>query len=195
MDGVGKRGMIANPPSAEYWRQRNREIARVMDDEANALAAQLNAAHTSVDSRIKAVLDVARSQLGVQGGTKYRSATNSKPRDPFCVSFVVWCLKQVYTEEPLPIYSPTFCSASLRCWGRRRGLIRTEPQQGDILLRLRHRGGLCSHVGLVEHVLDEERLLVIDANGTLGVGERNVVRRRRWSIVYYDSLFLRWRGE
>ena len=135
-----------------------------LDLNLDRLAEQMNQ-EAFQGSRIAAVLEVARLEIGTLEGERYRPATNSKHTDPFCVSFVIWCLKQVYHDTSLPVYAPTCCSGALRRWARRKGLIRETPMRGDIFLELEYPGGPCNHVGFVEHVISDVYIIAIDANG------------------------------
>jgi hypothetical protein len=160
------------------------------------LADHLDATSEPAAPEIEAVLAVAKSEIGVEGGRRYCRATGSRPKDPWCVSFTAWCLGQVYDD--LPVYVPTFCSAALRRWARRRGLIRTEPQRGDICLHVYNTDakccyGKCWHVSFVERVLDDNTLILIEGNGFVPKGERNAVKRQVFFRSYWGRvLFLRW---
>jgi hypothetical protein len=113
------------------------------------------------------VLNIARAELGVREvgrnrGARveeYLRAANMAPGNPWCAAFVAWCFGQaegrfgLRSAVPRTAYCPTLAS-----WARRKGLLRSHPEQGDLFLRWGKSGNVerFVHTGFVDEVMSGE---------------------------------------
>lgn len=129
------------------------------------------------------VVDIARSQLGVQETT---GRNDGVPADryafgeevPWCAAFVAWCFREAGT--PLPgnrwhLRSVAYLESGLRA----RGAKVADPRPGDIVVfRSRMQSDVApwgNHVGIVE-VAADRRIRTIEGNTA------NAVRRRAYAV-------------
>ena len=100
------------------------------------------------------LVQVAKSQLGNQGGQPYWSWYGFESRQPWCACFVSWCADQCgYLEAGLvPKFSA--CEEGIR-WFTEKGRYYTRdymPKTGDIIFFDWKSDGTYDHVGIVEDV-------------------------------------------
>jgi peptidoglycan hydrolase-like protein with peptidoglycan-binding domain len=144
----------------------------------------------------KAMLDVARSQVGVreQGGAnrgppveKYLAAVGLPPGHAWCVAFLIWCAKEACQRLGAVCPLPPVASVHV-LWNRTPETMRippSAPQEED--LRLVKPGALY----LIDHGQDMGHAgLVLSAtsNGLLGIeGNTNIAGSREGDGVYEKS--------
>ncbi len=100
------------------------------------------------------LVQVAKSQLGNQGGQPYWSWYGFESRQPWCACFVSWCADQCgYLEAGLvPKFSA--CEEGIR-WFTERGQYHPRdhvPEPGDLVFFDWGSDGSYDHVGIVEYV-------------------------------------------
>ncbi len=154
------------------------------------------------DPFAKAVLDVARSQIGVreEGGAncgpqveKYLSAVNRPPGDSWCVAFALWCIlegaKRSNHKSPLPItagvyYLWTHVPDAMRIPGAaplEEDLRRVKP---GMIFCIDHGSGK-GHAGLVVNAT-VEGLATIEGNTSIAGsrdGDGVYARTRRFAEI------------
>jgi uncharacterized protein (TIGR02594 family) len=87
---------------------------------------------------------------------KYLRPAGLTPPQPWCAAFVSWCLRaaarSIGVEAPLPY---TASARLLWSLGRRRGLLASTPQAGDIVVWSRGKStGPYGHAGIVSMVTE-----------------------------------------
>lgn len=156
---------------------------------------ELRVIRMNPQERIDAVLAAAAREIGTpeSKAQKYRDVIGAEPGTPWCVPFVVYCIKNGLGYLPFPC--STWCSSKFRYYARKKKLIYAEPQPGDVFMHTYKegsRGGCCWHVGLVEEIISPQTFWGIEGNATRPVGEPNVVRRKRITTDYFKTIFFRW---
>lgn len=134
----------------------------------------------------KAVLDRARSQIGVKekpkGSNRVKYTKEYGLVGPWCVMFLWWCFRhEGYGADVFPTTASTGAKwAGLMQWAKKEGRWKTgRPKVGDIVVFS------YSHVGIVEKVHGRRNVTTIEGN-TDTSGSRTggmVMRKRRTSSI------------
>jgi hypothetical protein len=148
---------------------------------------------------VQAVLDVARSQLGVRETSRnsgpqvdgYLRAVDNPPGAPWCASFVYWCIREGmkrFPAVPIPYVKSAYCPTVLT-WAQDLGLVHTDPAPGDTFLLLY--GGRARHTGFVAEVLQTNvRSLEGNTDPAGGSDGDGVYQRARPISAAYQ--YVRW---
>ena len=120
------------------------------------------------------LVQVAKSQLGNQGGQPYWSWYGFESRQPWCACFVSWCADQCgYLEAGLvPKFSA--CEEGIR-WFTERGQYHPRdhvPEPGDLVFFDWGSDGSYDHVGIVEYV-EAGMVHTIEGNTSDSCAERS----------------------
>lgn len=120
------------------------------------------------------LVQVAKSQLGNQGGQPYWSWYGFESRQPWCACFVSWCADQCgYLEAGLvPKFSA--CEEGIR-WFTERGQYHPRdhvPEPGDLVFFDWGNDGSYDHVGIVEYV-EDGMVHTIEGNTSDSCAERS----------------------
>lgn len=138
----------------------------------------------------QAIVEVALTQIGNEGGQPYWSWYGFESREEWCACFVSWCADQCgYIEAGIiPKFAGCVDGVS---WFQAQGLWQErdyEPQPGDIIFydwdnkgSSGPQDGLSDHVGIVEKV---ENGIVYTVEGNSG----DACRQRQYSVGYYEIL-------
>lgn len=138
----------------------------------------------------QAIVEVALTQLGNEGGQPYWSWYGFDSREEWCACFVSWCADQCgYIEAGIiPKFAGCVDGVS---WFQSQGLWQGrdyEPQPGDIIFydwdnkgSSGPQDGQSDHVGIVEKV---ENGIVYTVEGNSG----DACRQRQYSLGYYEIL-------
>lgn len=138
----------------------------------------------------QAIVEVALTQIGNEGGQPYWSWYGFESREEWCACFVSWCADQCgYIEAGIiPKFAGCVDGVS---WFQSQGLWQGrdyEPQPGDIIFydwdnkgSSGPQDGLSDHVGIVEKV---ENGIVYTVEGNSG----DACRQRQYSVGYYEIL-------
>lgn len=138
----------------------------------------------------QAIVEVALTQLGNEGGQPYWSWYGFDSREEWCACFVSWCADQCgYIEAGIiPKFAGCVDGVS---WFQSQGLWQGrdyEPQPGDIIFydwdnkgSSGPQDGESDHVGIVEKV---EGGIVYTVEGNSG----DSCRQRQYSVGYYEIL-------
>jgi hypothetical protein len=150
---------------------------------------------------VTATLNVAKSQVGVtevgeNGGAKvtaYLRATGLPAGNPWCAAFVAWCIGQAEAQTGVKCPLPKSASCDvLLAWGRKRGLLKTTPQPGDIFLKLDSPTDAV-HTGFVTGVPAAGSFTTMEGNTNAAGGREGVMVRAHTRVVTPGGyVFLRW---
>lgn len=140
-----------------------------------------------------AALPFAREQVGVKespAGTndgpmvrKFQAVTGEY-RQPWCASFVQWCLKQAGMPQPFlerTAYVPYIVGVA-----RQKGWTVTIPAPGDLACYDWQKDGVADHVGFVYEIIDHRTFRTIEGNTAIGQdsnGGEVMIRTRSISDV------------
>lgn len=135
--------------------------------------------------RIQAVLNVARSQIGVSGGIKYEDALLAMGgelcigRGYWCGNFVWWCFKEAGLSEVLCNRSLDVYPSHMANYYKQRGQFSySDPQPGDLAffywVQLPGETADITHVAIIESVTSTT-ITTIEGNMS------NKVKRFTWS--------------
>jgi len=135
------------------------------------------------------LLKIAHEQLGVKEhpagsndgeAVRQYQATTGAYHQPWCASFVTWCLERANYKGPWPTnkaYVPSWVA-----WAKANKLTVTRPRMGDLVCYDWEHNGVADHIGIVDvatavgttmYVIEGNTSTSSDSNG----GE--VMRRRR----------------
>lgn len=128
------------------------------------------------------LLSVARSQIGVRetgGGTngnrqKY-SDDMKMPTTEWCAIFVSWCLREARVSHA---YAATRVTLFARHYAAL-DLYYKAPRPGDLVCYDWGMNGAYDHIGIVESVRSDGRLITIEGNTNPGNGQDGVYRMVR----------------
>jgi hypothetical protein len=150
---------------------------------------------------VAAALAVAKTQAGVteqghNGGpqvTAYLRATGLPAGNPWCAAFVAWCIGQAEKQTGVKCPLPKSASCDvLLTYGRKRGLLKTTPQPGDIFLKLDSPTDAV-HTGFVTGVAAAGSFTTMEGNTNAAGGREGVMVRAHTRVVTPgDYTFLRW---
>lgn len=140
-------------------------------------------------SRAWRMVKTARSEIGYREGrnndTKY-GRWYGMNNAPWCAIFLSWCAKQSGNTDVFPKHAYTPAGVS---WFKERGRIRKKPKKGDIWYSFNGSLNRIAHVGIVESVRKDGRIVTIEGNSnTSGSREgtgvvRNVRRIKRGDVL------------
>ncbi len=147
---------------------------------------------------VRKTLDVANSQEGVreQGSNRgpqveaYLQSTNTDPGEPWCASFVYWCINQASKE--LGVKAPFLLTDACRFvdqWARRRDILDHSPQPGDVFLL--YEASEASHTGFVNSA-DQIRYGTIEGNTNLDGSPEGIGVFKRNRPVNAGVRFVHW---
>lgn len=151
---------------------------------------------------VDGVLRRALSQDGVREvGTNtgravdtYLRSVGLGPGFAWCAAFVFWCISEearAWQIEP-PMLRSAYCPA-IHEWARAAGLLRSNPEPGDVFLRLVNypEGRFASHTGFVSAVIGD-RFEAIEGNTNAGGSSEGDGVYRRSRPINSDYAFVRW---
>lgn len=120
------------------------------------------------------IVEVARSQLGQQGGQPYWSYMGFSSRVAWCASFVSWCANQCGYIDAGIIPKHAACASGVS-WFQQHGQWQNRnyvPSPGDIIYFDWTGSGISHHVGIVEKV-EGNIVYTIEGNSSDAVHERH----------------------
>jgi hypothetical protein len=136
-----------------------------------------------------AVLDVARTQLGVvagRDGSNPYGAAYGTDRVAYCQQFAWWCFREAGASALIPktAYTPTAAS-----WYQQRGQWSRTPRVGSLVFyNFPDSLDRIQHVGIIEAIEAADRIVAIEGNTSTGTGgsqdRGGVVARRRRSTAH-----------
>jgi len=140
-----------------------------------------------VSATARAVLDVARSQLGVReeprGSNDVVYSRWWGLRAAWCAMFVSWCAWQAKATDIIPRHCYTPSGAN---WFKKAGRWHTAgPKVGDLVyFEWPHMGRIC-HVGLVEAVRADGSIVTLEGNTDVAGGRTGgmVMRHARRAFI------------
>ena len=147
---------------------------------------------------VRKALDIANSQEGVreQGSNRgpqveaYLQSTNTDPGEPWCASFVYWCISQASKELGVKApFLPTDACRFIDQWARRRDILEQSPQPGDVFLL--YEGSVASHTVFVDSG-DGTRYGTVEGNTNLDGSSEGIGVFKRNRPVNADVRFVRW---
>lgn len=132
--------------------------------------------------KLKDLVDIALSQVGVHehGGNNdgevvrmYQSVIGRPEKEPWCVSFVQWCVRQVEKKSGIKtVLFPT--ESSQMIWLKTPAVARiSQPEPGAIVVWTKYKDNkalFIGHVGVVKEVLPGGYMLTIEGNTSPGDG-------------------------
>jgi len=135
-----------------------------------------------VSEKMKALVDIALSQVGVQehGGNNdgrvvrmYQDVIGKPEKEPWCVSFIQWCVREI--EEKYQIKTVLFPTESSQLlWHKTPKIARVEiPEPGCIVVWTKFKGDTplsIGHVGIVKEILPNGWMLTVEGNTSPGDG-------------------------
>jgi hypothetical protein len=131
---------------------------------------------------VQDMLRVARSELGVRetgGGSRGNRQKYSREMDmpvtEWCAIFVSWCLRKAGVPKA---YASTRVTLFARYYANVGRFVRT-PRPGDLACFDWEGDGRFDHVGIVEKVLPDGRLVTIEGNTNRGDDQDGVYRMVR----------------
>lgn len=136
----------------------------------------------TLSEKQKMLVQIALSQVGVheEGGNNsgpivemYQRVIGKAEKEPWCVSFVQWCVRQVdekYKSET--ILFPTESSQLL--WSKTPHVARvTQPELGCVVVWTKYKGDTplsIGHVGIVKEIIHDGYMLTVEGNTSPGDG-------------------------
>lgn len=154
----------------------------------------------TISEKTKALLATAVSQVGVHehGGNNdgeivrmYQDVIGKPEKEPWCVSFIQWCVRQVeHKFNSKTILFPTESSQML--WTKTPHAARVAtPEPGCIVVWTKFKGDTplsIGHVGIVKEVLSDGYMLTIEGNtspsdGIQREGDGVYLKRRKIHIT------------
>lgn len=135
-------------------------------------------------------LSVAVMQIGVKENppdsnkvkynTWYYGKKVSGSGYPWCAVFVAWCYDQAGDKTIDSVPNRAYCP-SYEKWARSRGLWRTSPKPGYLVLYDWGGDGVSDHIGIVEKVIDSKHIQAVEGNTAVGNDSNGgeVMRRKR----------------
>ena len=128
-----------------------------------------------VSERLKALVDLATSQVGVHEEgfndgpvvRMYQSVIGKPEKEPWCVSFVQWCVREIDQKfGSKTILFPTESSQML--WAKTPAFARVQqPEPGCIVIWTKFKGEIplsIGHAGIVREIIDANYMLCVEGN-------------------------------
>lgn len=115
------------------------------------------------------------SQIGVKELTgrndgkdveKYLKSTGNRKGDPYCSSFVHWCLEQCGIKNTVTAFSPTSFNKKNIVYQKNKFL--KEPQEGDVFCLWIPQKGRIGHTGFFRKRLNTRLYYTVEANTNQG---------------------------
>lgn len=153
--------------------------------------------HPEAVSRFLAVLRALRPVVEVPKASNagpfvepIQKTTGNKPPDPWCASFVAYAGVSSFGDSwPLP---KTASCQALYEYGKKHGLLVTDPQPGDVFLLWYPKLRRYAHTGVLTGVLPDGKVATVEGN-TTNDGSREgwrVLERTR--TLKPEDAILRW---
>lgn len=144
------------------------------------------------------VLATAGKEVGVHevGGNnrgkrveEYLACVGLHAGDPWCAAFVAWCLREAGATLGGDGWPKTGFCPTIETWAKQRGVLRAQPQAGDVFLLCDAQGPF--HTGFVVSVNSNGTVETIEGNtNDGGSADGDGVFRRRRNVSACE--FVRW---
>ena len=175
------------------------DIAKTDRDHASPRSGCWDGANTVILTPTDAVLNVARSLIGIseQGGANagqmvetFLKFVGLKKGEPWCAAFVSW-VGHAALNDPWPVVKTGGC-AYLGEWATQHNILVDTPQPGDIALYYFPTLKRFAHTGLVELSFGAGKIAAIEGNtNTDGSRDGWEVARKTRTVGIQDR-FIRW---